>query len=68
MITIRGKVVKGQFVENTNNKIRKIYRGEELVGMVTKLDEGGYRITRMDGKVRERKTLEEAYLTCARAN
>lgn len=68
MITIRGKVVKGQFVENTNNKIRKIYKGEELVGMITKLDEGGYRITRMDGKVRFRDKLEEAYLTCARAN
>lgn len=68
-VTVRGKVITGKFSKESGSKVRDMFDSDgNFLGLVTKLDGGGYRVLRTDGKVRDRDTLKEAYRTVARAN
>lgn len=64
------KKIVSHFSETAGSKIRRIYDAEEkqFLGLVKKLEKGGYQIIRRDGKVREKRFLSDALKTVARAN
>lgn len=64
------RVVYGNFSETAGSKVRRVYDiAGNLLGTVTKKDTGGYRVYRLkDGKVKEKKRLDEAYKAIRRAN
>lgn len=60
--------VKGQFSPVSGNNTRRVYdASNNFLGIIVKCSEG-YRVTRLDGKSRIKKTLQEAFRTVARAN
>lgn len=68
-VTYYGKVIKGHFSKTSGSKVRDMYDSDgKYLGLITKLDDGGYRVIRVDGKQRVKDSLEEAYKSIARAN
>lgn len=68
-ITIRGKVIVGKFSKVSGSKVREMRLSDgTFLGFIEKLDEGGYRIIRKDGKSRVKPLLEDAYRSIARSN
>lgn len=63
-------VVKGKFSEVSGNVVRHVYDSSgNLLGLIRKLEAGGYRIYRVtDNKTRDKDTLSEAFKTIRRAN
>lgn len=64
------KIVVGKFSENAGSAVRRVYDASgNLLGTIAKKESGGYRVYRLkDGKVREKRLLEDAFRTIARAN
>lgn len=62
-------VIKGRFSERNSN-VRHMYDASgALLGTITKLSDGTYRVYRLkDGKVRVKEYLEEAFKTIRRSN
>lgn len=69
-MSLSNRVVYGKFSENAGSKVRRVYDASgNLLGTITKRDDGGYRVVRVrDGKVREKRYLEDAFKTIRRAN
>jgi hypothetical protein len=50
-ITVRGKVIVGQFSKVSGSRVREMRNSDgEFLGFIEKLDEGGYRVIRKDGR------------------
>lgn len=64
------KVIKGSFSPVAGSKVRRVMDANgNMIGTITKLEDGGYRIFRFkDSKVKHKKRLEDAFKACARAN
>lgn len=64
------KTVKGNFSTVTGSDTRIVYTTDgKILGTVHKLsDKRGYKVVRIDGKVRTKQTLAEAYKTIRRAS
>jgi len=64
------KIIKGEFSKISGSKVRTMYSEDgRILGTITKLDEGGYRVFRLkDNKIRTKTFLADAYRTIARAN
>lgn len=64
------KVIKGEWSEHNGSKVRIIRDSSgAILGTVTKLEEGGYRIFRVkDSKTRTKRLLSDAFKSIARAN
>lgn len=63
------KTVKGRYSEVSGNSVRIVYtESGSILGTVKKLETGGYRITRTDGKIRVKPTLSAAYKSIRRAS
>lgn len=64
------KQAKGSFSSVNGSNVRIVYTNEgAILGTVTKLgDRKGYRVTRIDGKVRVKQTLADAYKSIRRSN
>lgn len=64
------KVVYGHFSAVSGSKVRHMYDANgKLLGTITKKDGGGYRVFRLlDGKIRDKAYLEDAYKTIRRSN
>lgn len=61
------KSVKGSFSEVSGSDVRIVYTPEgKILGTVRKLDKG-YRVTRVDGKIRVKETLQAAYKSIRRS-
>jgi hypothetical protein len=60
----------GHFSDNAGSSVRRVYTEEgTLLGVIRKLEAGGYRVYRqLDGKQRDKRTLKEAFQTIRRAN
>lgn len=59
----------GKFSEVSGNGCRHVYTPEgRLLGVITKMEQGGYRVLRMDGKTRQKATLAEAFKSIRRQN
>lgn len=68
-VVVNGKIIVGHFSKTSGSKVRDMYSSDgEFLGVIAKLDEGGYRVIRKDGKQRNKLTLEAAYRTIGRAN
>lgn len=68
-IKVNGKVIVGRFSKTSGSKVRDMYDEDgNFLGLISKLEEGGYRVLRTDGKTRTKPSLEEAYRSVARAN
>lgn len=67
-MAIIGKIVQGSF-SSVNGSTVRIVRDSSgtILGTIHKVL-GGYRVVRVDGKVREKVLLSEAFKTVARAN
>lgn len=63
------KVLYGKFSQESGNTVRHVYDASgNLVGLIRKLEGGGYRVYRQkDGKSRDKDTLEQAFKTIRRA-
>lgn len=63
------KVVKGSFSPVNGSKVRRVIDGSgQIIGTITKVDDG-YRVFRFkDSKVKHKKLLADAFKACARAN
>lgn len=60
--------VKGQFSPVAGNNTRRVFdASNNFLGIIVKCKEG-YRVTRLDGKVRIKSTLKEAFASVARSN
>jgi len=60
--------VKGHFSPVAGNNTRRVFdASNNFIGIIVKCSEG-YRITRLDGKVRVKVTLAEAFRSIARSN
>lgn len=67
-MAIVGKIVKGEFSKKSGSDVRIVRDAQgAILGTIHKVD-GGYRVVRKDGKVREKRYLKEAFKTVARAN
>lgn len=63
------KNVYGKFSDVAGSRVRRVYDEKgNILGIITKTDRGTYRIVRMDGKVREKRYLDEAFKSISRAN
>lgn len=64
------KVIKGSFSPIAGSSVRRMYDDAgNFLGLITKLEAGGYRVQRFpDQKVRVKKTLREAYSSIKRVN
>lgn len=68
-VSVRGKLIVGKFSKVSGSKVREMRLSDgTFLGFIEKLDEGGYRIIRADGKSRVKPLLEEAYRSIARSN
>lgn len=64
----KSAAVKGHFSPIAGNNTRRVYDNRDnFLGIIVKCSEG-YRITRLDGKVRVKATLAEAFRSVARSN
>jgi len=64
------KSAHGKFSELAGTQVRRVYSDEgTLLGVIRKLEAGGYRVYRqLDGKIRDKGSLKEAFQTIRRAN
>lgn len=63
-----GKVVKGEFSSVNGSDVRIVRDGSgRILGTITKT-KAGYRVTRIDGKSREKRYLSDAFKSISRAN
>lgn len=64
------KAARGHFSELAGTQVRRVYSEEgTLLGVIRKLEAGGYRVYRqLDGKIRDKRSLKEAFQTIRRAN
>lgn len=68
-VVVNGKVIVGKFSKTSGSSVRDIYDSDgNFLGIVSKREDGGYRVLRVDGKQRNKDTLKEAYRSVARAN
>lgn len=68
-VKVSGQVIVGKFSKTEGSKVRTMYTETgKFLGFIEKLEEGGYRILRLDGKQREKEKLEDAYRSIARQN
>lgn len=64
-----GKIVKGNFSDINGSRVRRMYDSNGVfLGLITKMDNGNYRVTRMDGKIRIKEYLQDAIKSVARRN
>jgi len=62
-------VVYGKFSKVGGTGVRHVYDASgNLLGVIRKKEAGGYRICRLDGKIREKEKLEEAFKSIRRQN
>ena len=63
------KSVKGSFSAINGSDVRIMYTDDgKILGTIKKLkDRKGYQVTRIDGKIRVKETLQAAYKTIRRA-
>ena len=67
-IRVKGKLLKGNFSEHAGTKVRRVFTEDgTFLGTITKIEDG-YRVTRVDGKVREKPRLDQSFRSLARAN
>lgn len=64
------KTALGSFSAINGSNVRIVYTPDgKILGTVTKLESSkGYRVTRVDGKVRYKQTLADAYKSIRRSN
>ena len=63
-------IVKGTFSKVNGSKVRMMFdKDGKLIGSITKMENGDYRIFRLkDGKTRVKQYLADAYKSIARSN
>lgn len=67
-MAIIGKIVKGEFSAVSGSTVRIVRDSSgAILGTIHKVL-GGYRVVRVDGKVRQKVYLADAFKTVARAN
>lgn len=64
------KIVKGNFSSVSGSSVRRMFDADgNFVGLITKLESGGYQVQRFpDHKIRIKPTLAQAYASIARSN
>lgn len=62
--------VKSHFSDVSGSDVRHVYDadGKSLLGIIFKEGRGKYRVQRIDGKVRHKATLNDAFKTVRRSN
>ena len=62
--------VTSHFSPVSGTDVRHVFDedGKKLLGVIIKVGRGKYRVQRIDGKVREKESLNEAFKTVRRAN
>lgn len=67
-IRVKGKLLRGTFTNILENDVRVVRNSDgEILGTITQIEDG-WRISRADGKIRTKPTLEDAFKSCARLN
>lgn len=64
------KQVVSHYSDVSGSNVRHVYdeNGKTLLGTIFKMGRGKYRVQRMDGKIRFKDTLADAFKTVRRAN
>lgn len=62
--------VTSHFSSVSGSDVRHVYTedGKTLLGVIYKMGRGKYRVQRIDGKLREKDSLKEAFQTVRRKN
>lgn len=69
MKTQSTKQAVGHFSPVSGSQCRHVYSSEgRLLGIIVKLERGGYSVQRMDGKQRFKEKLADAFKSIKRAN
>lgn len=69
MKTQSTKQAVGHFSPVSGSQCRHVYSPEGiLLGVIFKREQGGYRVQRMDGKIRIKDKLSDAFKSIRRAN
>ena len=68
-IIVNGRMIVGHYSKVSGSRVREMFDSTgRFLGYIERLEEGGYRCVRIDGKQRHKKTLEEAYRSIGRRN